>query len=603
MHTWKMTKNPKDKKDAVLCQYFLTNTTDARCMYNTANFYIRNTMTGIQKSPDERTVNETEVLRCVFNGILKANVLADEKYDATMDEYNKAKELYDKAVEERKKASEQQETDDAVAEVSVSTDGEADAVSSPSDETSSDKEEELVEPEKPKDPKYFKYPTPKKWFLSYETLDAIFKLMENPVYCRMNSQVNQNAIRMLTKTWKAYFASLADYKENPSKYKAKPKMPGYLKSAQFTAWYTNQTAQFKIIGNKAYIRFVHCKELFCIGSADLYKDMKYVKTEVKPSYGRYDVLVTFDDKKDNKAKFLTVPANPKRVIGIDPGVDNFATVVNNFGVSPFLIKGGTIKAANQLYNKKRAAALSKLTKGSDSTNSVKDSNCLDTLSRKREDFLRDFSYKAAWYICRFAMDNEVDVIVLAHNKDQKQELNIGKVNNQNFVSIPFCKFESILVNTAAKCKIPVVVREESYTSKASVLDGDPIPTYRQGDDKKYTFSGERVKRGLYRSADGILINADVNGGANIIRKEYPDAFNGQNLDYLWKTTKVVKYSDLYKNALSTCKERYNHKISKGTSKNHKIKRSCREKTIQKYRNKVLKRQEEQKNAAEKNPAA
>lgn len=74
-------------------------------------------------------------------------------------------------------------------------------------------------------------------------------------------------------------------------------MPGYLKSAQFTAWYTNQTAQFKIIGSKAYIRFVHCKELFCIGNADLYKDMKYVKTEVKPSHGRYDVLVTFDDKK------------------------------------------------------------------------------------------------------------------------------------------------------------------------------------------------------------------------------------------------------------------------------------------------------------------
>ena len=107
MRTWKMTKNPKDKKDAVLCQYFLTNTTDAKCMYNTANFYIRNTMTGIQKSPEERTANETEVLRCVFNGILKANVLVDEKYDAAMDEYNKAKELYDEAVEERKKAAEQ----------------------------------------------------------------------------------------------------------------------------------------------------------------------------------------------------------------------------------------------------------------------------------------------------------------------------------------------------------------------------------------------------------------------------------------------------------------------------------------------------------------
>lgn len=582
MHTWKMTKNPKDKKDAVLCQYFLTNTTDAKCMYNTANFYIRNTMTGIKKSPEERTANETEVLRCVFNGILKANVLVDEKYDAAMDEYNKAKKLYDEAVEERKKAAEQQDQETVVVEVSASTDGETDAASGPSDEASSDKEEELIEPEKPKDPKYFKYPTPKKWFLSYETLDAIFKLMKNPVYCRMNSQVNQNAIRKLAKTWAGYFAALADYKKNPSKYKAKPKMPRYLKSAQFTAWYTNQTAQFKIIGSKAYIRFVRCKELFCIGNADLYEDMKYVKTEVKPSHGRYDILVTFDDRKDDKAEFLAVPENPKRIIGIDPGVDNFATVVNNFGVEPFLIKGGAIKAKNQWYNKRRAIAMSKLTKGSDSTHSVKNGNYLDTLDRKREDFMRDFFYKAAWHICRFAMDNNADVIVFAHNKDQKQEINIGKANNQNFVSIAFCSFESILIHTAAKCKIPVIVREESYTSKASVLDNDPIPTYKQGDSQKYTFSGERINRGLYRSADGTLINADVNGGANIIRKEYPDAFKGQNLDYLWKTTKVVKYTDLYKGATSTCKEGYNNKQHR-TSPNSKIRHFYRKNTRLEYR--------------------
>lgn len=566
MHTWKMTKNPKDKKDAVLCQYFLTNTTDARCMYNTANFYIRNTMTGIQKPPEERTANETEVLHYVFTGIQKANANADERYIAAMDKYNK--ELYDKTVVERKKAEKQQQD----MKETASADGEADTVA-PSDEKSSNKKEELVKPKKPARPKHFDYPTPKKWFLSYEVLDAIFKLTENPVYCRMNSQVNQNAIRKLIKTWKAYFVSLADFKKNPSKYKAKPKMPGYLKSAQFTAWYTNQTAQFKIIGSKAYIRFVHCKELFCIGSSDLYKGMKYVKTEVKPSHGRYDVLVTFDDQ----MQMPEVPANPKRIIGIDLGVDNFATVVNNFGVSPFLIKGGAIKAANQLYNKKRAAALSKLTKGSDSTNSVKDSNCLDTLSRKREGFLRDFFYKTAWYICRFAMDNETDVIVLAHNKEQKQEISIGKTNNQNFVSIPFCKFESILVNTAAKCKIPVVVREESYTSKASVLDNDPIPTYRQGDSQKYTFSGERVKRGLYRSADGTFINADVNGGANIIRKEYPDAFKGQDLSYLWKTTNVIKYTDLYKGANSICKEKYNNKQHR-TSPNSKIRHFYRKNT-------------------------
>ena len=114
------------------------------------------------------------------------------------------------------------------------------------------------------------------------------------------------------------------------------------------------------------------------------------------------------------------------------------------------------------------------------------------------------------------------------------------------------------------------------------LHGDPIPTYKQGDSQKYTFSGERINRGLYRSADGTLINADVNGGANIIRKEYPDAFNGQNLDYLWKTTKVVKYTDLYKGAKSTCKEKYNNKQHR-TSPNSKIRHFYRKNTRLEYR--------------------
>lgn len=109
------------------------------------------------------------------------------------------------------------------------------------------------------------------------------------------------------------------------------------------------------------------------------------------------------------------------------------------------------------------------------------------------------------------------MIVIGHNKDQKQEINLGKQNNQSFVSIPFVRFEQILTNTAAKCGIPVVVQEESYTSKASVLDGDVIPTYGIDDDHVH-FSGKRVKRGLYRSADGTFLNADVNGAANVIRK-------------------------------------------------------------------------------------
>jgi putative transposase len=94
-------------------------------------------------------------------------------------------------------------------------------------------------------------------------------------------------------------------------------------------------------------------------------------------------------------------------------------------------------------------------------------------------------------------------------------------------------------------RIAFIDREESYTSKASLLDFDDIPTYSKNNKEKYTFSGRRIHRGLYKSKDGTLINADVNGAGNTIRKEYPDAFKGVDMTYLYKTTKVVKYTDLY----------------------------------------------------------
>lgn len=117
--------------------------------------------------------------------------------------------------------------------------------------------------------------------------------------------------------------------------------------------------------------------------------MTYVKTEVKPQYGGYSILLTF--KED--IILPEVPKFPKRILGIDVGVDNFCAVANNFGDIPFLIKGGAIKSMNQNFNKERSRLLSEVTKGSDSTHSKKETKRLHTLSRKRETRLRDFSTK------------------------------------------------------------------------------------------------------------------------------------------------------------------------------------------------------------------
>ena len=524
MRTWKIMTKPD--KDAVLCRYFEENTTAAKCMYNVANFFIRNTMTGMRKSPEERTSHETEVLHYVFTGIQKANAHAYEVYCKKREDCKKTGGMAGAVRVSRLKC------------------------------------------------KVFPYPTREEWFLSYTVLDAIFKYTDHPTYRRMNSQVNQNAIKKTVKSWKSYFQLRKDYAIHPEKYKARPRIPGYVKNPAMTAAYTNQTAKFIRKDGCAYLRFVNHKQPVLVGRESLYSDMTYVKTEVKPQYGGYSILLTF--KED--IILPEVPKFPKRILGIDVGVDNFCAVANNFVGTPFLIKGGAIKSMNQNFNKERARLLSEVTKGSDSTHSVKKTKQLHTLSRRRETRLRDFFYKTAWYLVRYAKRQQVEVIVAGHNEDQKQNICIGRQNNQNFVSIPFCRFLDILRYTAAKAGIPVVLREESYTSKASLLDLDAIPAYKKGDTINHTFSGKRVHRGLYKTNSGFFINTDINGAGNILRKEYPYAYDGQDMKYLCETTEVVSYTDIYAGATSLCKKKYNqkkHTPGLGSCVNHRYKKEAR----------------------------
>ena len=510
-HTWMIKLN---KRNTVHCNYFADISTDTRCMRNTANFYIRNTMTGIRKSPEERTPQETEVLHDVFSTIHER----EESVRMDIEEFRKKGGLHAEAGMKKilRKAR-------------------------------------------------FQYPTIHKWLLSYELLDAVFKHTENPVYKRMPSQVNQNAIRKTLSSWDAYMESIKEYRKNPGKFSGYPRIPGYIREDQATAWWTNQTAKMKVLEGKAFLQFVKCNEMLCIGSASRYAGLKYVKTEVKPAYGQYYIMVTMEDT----TVMPVLGKNPARILGIDTGVDNFVAAAGNFGTVPFLIKGGAIKDANQWFNKKRAKLLSSLTKGSDSTHSQKNSRALFALSRKRSDFLRDFFYKCAWYICRYAEKYNVDVIVVGHNTNQKQNAGMGKMNNQAFVSIPFSQFISILMNTAAKCGIPVVTREESYTSKASLLDMDDIPVYKKDDKNVYTFSGIRTERGMYRSGDGMLINADINGAGNILRKEYPDAFHSIDMKYLYQSTDAVGYRYLYKvSPVSLKAQKKRHKRGYGSRAIH-----------------------------------
>lgn len=193
-----------------------------------------------------------------------------------------------------------------------------------------------------------------------------------------------------------------------------------------------------------------------------------------------------------------------------------------------LYKGGALKSANQWYNKQMADCRSLAMKGHTADEAAKlgllHTKKMQSLSRRRNQFFHDTMHKIASDIVHFCLASGITTIVIGKNKNWKQKSNIGHVNNQNFVQIPLETLRWMITYKAESAGLIVVEQEESYTSKASLVDGDEIPVYGKETKNLVAFSGRRIKRGLYRTGSGQIINADLNGAGNILRKYIPDAF-------------------------------------------------------------------------------
>ena len=199
----------------------------------------------------------------------------------------------------------------------------------------------------------------------------------------------------------------------------------------------------------------------------------------------------------------------QNVLGIDPGLNNWLTCVSNLGKS-FIVDGKKVKAQNQWYNKQVAKLKSGKTQG------YWDDD-LAAITEKRNRQMRDNVNKAARLIINWCLKNNVGTIVFGWNQRNKDSINIGRKNNQEFVQVPTAKLKSRIEDLCSEIGIQFIETEESYTSKSSYLDGDIIPKYGEKPND-WKPSGKRVKRGLYKDAKGQLINADCNGAANILRK-------------------------------------------------------------------------------------
>lgn len=248
---------------------------------------------------------------------------------------------------------------------------------------------------------------------------------------------------------------------------------------------------------------------------------KLMEVHVTPVNGIFQMSFVFNDG------MLIYPCKRhKRIAAVDPGIDNLMAVANNCGLPNLLFNGKPLKSINHHYNRQISRIMSANTKGS--TDRFVPTLHYQRVTLKRNNRVKDYMLKSAKILLQWCVENRIDTIVLGKNADWKQDTDMGKRNNQNFVQIPHAKLYDIIRYLAERYGIDVIEQEESYTSKASFLDRDKIPVYGKSDGQK--FSGRRIHRGLYRASDGKTLNADLNGSANILRKCFPSAFS-ENPDF------------------------------------------------------------------------
>ena len=477
----------------------------ANNVYNVTNFIIRNLMTGLKKDALSITKNEKDVILSVEDGVRKANDAALKRYRNAV-----AKIRNDRSL------------------------------------TAEQKEEKL---KKVKLASY-EMPTAEKWFAGYNIIDAVLKFRDDPDYRSHQSHLVQAAIRECCDAWKSRFAQ-----PEGGNGTGRPGIPGYRRSGGRSTAVLDSTACRKraggllLSGARLPGSSGKCTPFIrTAGMPHASKD-KLVQLRIVPYFGGYQLQVITDDglKEEDilpdAAQAVRADGTAAGVMMLDPDLDNFAAITDNRGNVPIVIKGGAVKARNQWYNKRMAFLRGEQMKGHETKGrTFPQTKRMRALSRRRDAFMRDTFYKYAHYICRLMADRGLEYLVVGHNPGQKQGIRLGKKTDQAFVSVPFAEFRSILLCVCAQYGILMVEQEESYTSKACFAARDPIPVYGEEGDDVPSFSGKRVKRGLYRQDDGNVLNADVNGGLNTGRKFDERIFpEGMDMGYIYRTVKAVTY--------------------------------------------------------------
>lgn len=341
-------------------------------------------------------------------------------------------------------------------------------------------------------------------YINYYDMNKEFKTHENYKACF--SQPANCTLRLLDKNWKAYFKSIKDWKEHPEKYLGMPKLPNYLpKDGRFPWMIPNNQLYYDHEKSTIYIRNRLMNDFDwysrCMG--------RPIQVRFIPHGSYYAMEIVYEIEIED----INADINSK-IASVDIGVDNLITLVNNIGESPLIINGKPLKAINQQYNKQKAKIQSDLMKRNGQSWSKK----LEELTTKRHFRIKNYLHNASALVIKWCIEHNIDTLVIGKNDTWKQE----KKHMQNFTFIPY---EMLLGQLQYKCEdagIKYVETNEAYTSGTSYLD-DEAPI-------KENYNKERrVQRGLFQAKD-MLINADVNGSLQIMRKVFPDSYTGYGIE-------------------------------------------------------------------------
>ena len=345
-------------------------------------------------------------------------------------------------------------------------------------------------------------------FLKYEKNYTLLK--NSPNYKTLNSNMAQQILKEIDGSFKAFFGLLKLAKKG--KYAFKDcKLPHYLPKDGYT---TLVIGFVRLKGNQLIIPFsnsfkkTHRPIEITIPPILLNKKVKEIRIIPKAKARFFEIQYTYE------AEYIQRNLNKNNALALDLGVNNLVTAVSSNGKS-FIIDGRRLKSINQWFNKENARLQSIKDKqhfGKKTTNRQK------AIARDRNNKVNDYMNKTARTVINYCINNNIGTLIVGYNETFQRNSHIDKPNNQNFINIPYGRLRNKLEYLCELNDIVFVKQEESYTSKASFWDNDDIPTYNADNPKEYQFSGKRIYRGLYKTANGKVFNADVNGALNIMRK-------------------------------------------------------------------------------------